>query len=80
MQRLTSALFLLGLGALVAAIYQHMDLAVTPIAGMAINAAAPEQVGAANIVTAVVLGYRGFDTLLELTILFAAATAGGLAR
>jgi multicomponent Na+:H+ antiporter subunit B len=35
-------------------------------------------VGAGNIVTAVVLAFRGFDTLLELTILFTAATAGGL--
>jgi len=35
--------------------------------------------GAANLVTAVVLGYRGIDTLMELTILFAAAAAGSLA-
>ena len=34
--------------------------------------------GAANIVTAVVFGYRGFDTLGEISILFAAATAAGL--
>ena len=34
--------------------------------------------GAANIVTAILLGYRGFDTLGELSILFAAATAAGL--
>jgi multicomponent Na+:H+ antiporter subunit B len=79
MQRLTSALFLLGLGLLIAAILRTMELgAVTPIAGQAINAVAAEQVGAANFVTAVVLAYRGFDTLLELTILFTAATAGGL--
>jgi len=79
MQRFTSALFLLGLGLLIAAIFQHMDFSGTlPIAGDAINAAAAQQTGAANFVTAVVLGYRGFDTLLELTILFTAATAGGL--
>jgi multicomponent Na+:H+ antiporter subunit B len=79
MRRLSSALFLLGLGLLVAAIFQTMEFgSVAPIAGQAINAAAAEQVGAANFVTAVVLGYRGFDTLLELTILFTAATAGGL--
>ncbi len=35
-------------------------------------------VGAANIVTSVVLAYRGIDTLGELAILFAAATAAGL--
>jgi multicomponent Na+:H+ antiporter subunit B len=79
MQRLSSALFLLGLGVLIAAILGTMQLGnVSPLAGDAINAAAADQVGAANFVTAVVLGYRGFDTLLELTILFTAATAGGL--
>ncbi|HFD78823.1 MAG TPA: sodium:proton antiporter [Gammaproteobacteria bacterium] len=79
MQRFTSALFLLGLGVLIAAIFRNMDLAAsTPIVGDAINAAAAQQVGAANFVTSVVLGYRGFDTLMELTILFTAATAGGL--
>jgi multicomponent Na+:H+ antiporter subunit B len=79
MRRLSSALFLLGLGLLVAAIFQTIEFGnVAPIAGQAINAVAAQQVGAANFVTAVVLGYRGFDTLLELTILFTAATAGGL--
>jgi len=79
MRRLSSALFLLGLGLLIAAIFQTMEFAsVAPIAGQAINAVAAEQVGAANFVTSVVLAYRGFDTLLELTILFTAATAGGL--
>lgn len=78
MRRFTSALFLAGLIVLVAAIYQQMQFRTGPVIGDGINAAAAEQVGAANFVTAVVLGYRGFDTLLELTILFAAATAGGL--
>ena len=79
MRRLSSALFLLGLGLLIAAIFQTMEFgSVAPIAGQAINTVAAEQVGAANFVTAVVLAYRGFDTLLELTILFTAATAGGL--
>jgi multicomponent Na+:H+ antiporter subunit B len=79
MQRLSSALFLLGLGVLIVAMLRTVELgSVPPLAGEAINAAAADQVGAANFVTAVVLGYRGFDTLLELTILFTAATAGGL--
>jgi multicomponent Na+:H+ antiporter subunit B len=43
-----------------------------------ILAKAPDEVGASNIVTAVLLGYRGIDTLGELSILFAAATAAGL--
>jgi multicomponent Na+:H+ antiporter subunit B len=78
MRRLTSALFLAGLAVLMAAIYQQMNLVVTPLAGDAINASAAQQTGAGNFVTAVVLGFRGFDTLLELTILFTAATAAGL--
>jgi multicomponent Na+:H+ antiporter subunit B len=78
MRRLTSALFLVGLAILVAAVYQQMNLLVTPLAGDAINVSAGQQVGAGNIVTAVVLAFRGFDTLLELTILFTAATAAGL--
>ena len=78
MRRITSALFLVGLAVLVAAIYQQMNLLVTPLAGDAINVSAGQRVGAGNIVTAVVLAFRGFDTLLELTILFTAATAAGL--
>jgi multicomponent Na+:H+ antiporter subunit B len=78
MRRIASILFLVGLGVLIAAIYQQMNLTSEPLVGRAINAAAAKQVGAANFVTAVVLGYRGADTLLELTILFTAATAGGL--
>ncbi len=78
MAKFASALLLVGLAVLGLAIYQHLDLLVTPLAGDAINAVAAEQVGAANLVTSVVLAYRGFDTLLELTILFTAATVGGL--
>lgn len=79
MRAFTASLFLLGLGLLIVAIFQHMDLTATlPLAGEAINSAAADEVGAANFVTAVILGYRGYDTLLELTILFTAATAGAL--
>lgn len=78
MRRLASILFLIGLVMLIAAIFQPVVIgSANPLVGNAINAAAPEQVGAANLVTAVVLGYRGFDTLLELTILFTAAMAAG---
>jgi len=38
----------------------------------------PAEVGAANIVTAVVVTYRGLDTLGEVTVLFIAATGVGL--
>lgn len=37
-----------------------------------------EQTGANNIVTAVVFDYRGFDTLGEATVLFAAVLGIGL--
>lgn len=46
--------------------------------GSAVLAEAAQRIGAANIVTSVVLGYRGIDTLGELAILFTAATAAGL--
>jgi multicomponent Na+:H+ antiporter subunit B len=36
-----------------------------------------EETGAANIVTSVVVGYRGFDTLGEVTVLFIAAIGLG---
>jgi multicomponent Na+:H+ antiporter subunit B len=36
-----------------------------------------EQTGSANIVTAIVVNYRGFDTLGEVTVLFLSATALG---
>ena len=36
-----------------------------------------EETGAVNIVTSVVLSYRGFDTLGEVTVLFLAATGVG---
>lgn len=77
--RLTSSLFIIGLAVLTAAVYQHMQPGAAPmLAGQAINAESASRVGAANLVASVLLAYRGFDTLLELTILFAAATAGGL--
>ena len=38
----------------------------------------PEELGAANVVTAVVVTYRGLDTLGEVTILFTAAAVVGL--
>jgi multicomponent Na+:H+ antiporter subunit B len=43
-----------------------------------ILARAPDEVGASNIVAAVIFGYRGIDTMGELAVLFAAATSAGL--
>lgn len=79
MRSLATLLFLGGLGFLLMVITAALPLGDPPMrVGEAIQQTAAAQVGAANFVTAVVLGYRGLDTLGELSILFAAATAGGL--
>ncbi len=79
MARIASLLFVTGLGFLLLVIATQLGFGHTPmLIGQGILAAGPSEVGAANIVTAVVLGYRGIDTLGELAILFAAATAAGL--
>ncbi len=79
MAKLTGLLFAAGLAFLLLVLAAGMELgtAKTRI-GDQITQVAPTEVGAANIVTAVVLAYRGFDTLGELAILFAAATAAGV--
>lgn len=79
MRTAASLLFLTGLAFLLSVIAGHLQFGEGPmIAGQGINQAAPEATGAANIVAAVLLAYRGIDTLGELAILFTAATAGGL--
>jgi len=77
MFRWSALLFIAGLGVMIVAAYMDVDGFVT-VLGDGINAAAPQQTGAANFVTSVVLGYRGFDTLLELTILFSSALVAAL--
>lgn len=79
MQRFTSLLFLAGFLFLLSVMTGLLPFGQPPmLVGQTIHQLAPEQTGSANIVTAVLLGYRGIDTLGELAILFAAATAGGL--
>jgi len=79
MYRLTSLLFALGLTLLLFGLVSQLDFGHAPmLIGDAIDQVGVEQVGAANLVTSVVLGYRGIDTLGELAILFSAATAAGL--
>ena len=78
-QEWASWLLILGLGLLLAAVLRALPFGAAPMeVGQAVVARAPEQVGAANVVTSVVLAYRGLDTLGELTILFVAATAAGM--
>jgi multicomponent Na+:H+ antiporter subunit B len=79
MRSLVTLLFLGGLGFLLTVIAGILPFGDPPmLVGNTIQQTAADELGAANFVTAVVLGYRGLDTLGELSILFAAATAGGL--
>lgn len=79
MPRLATLLFVGGLAFLLLVLTTGLPFGAPPMRiGGAIQQVGADEVGAANLVTAVVLGYRGLDTLGELSILFAAATAGGL--
>jgi len=79
MRKIASLVFAGGLAFLLFVIVSQLGFGEPPmVVGQGILQAAPAEVGAVNIVTAVVLGYRGIDTLGELAILFAAATAAGL--
>jgi multicomponent Na+:H+ antiporter subunit B len=79
MRNIASLVFTAGLAFLLLVIAAQLGFGEpTMRVGGAILDQAPAEVGAANIVTAVLLGYRGIDTLGELSILFAAATAAGL--
>jgi multicomponent Na+:H+ antiporter subunit B len=79
MRNLTGLFFAGGLSFMLLSIASVLDFGATPmLVGTAIQSAAVEETGATNLVTSVVLGYRGIDTLGELSILFAAATGAGL--
>ncbi len=76
--RITGLLFTVGLALLIGAIWQQFELGEAPMRiGAAINQQALAEVGAANVVTSVVLGYRGIDTLGEIAILFSASLVVG---
>lgn len=75
----TSLLFAAGLAFLLLVIGAQFLFGAAPmLVGNEILHKAAEETGTANLVTAVVLGYRGIDTLGEIAILFTAATAAGL--
>ncbi len=79
MRNFTALLFAGGFGFMLFSLFIGLDFGNPPmLAGETIQAAAADEVGAANFVTAVVLAYRGIDTLGELSILFAASAAAGL--
>jgi multicomponent Na+:H+ antiporter subunit B len=78
-RNLASLLFAGGLLFFLMVLVGGFDLGQSPmLVGQGVQASAQDEVGAANFVTSVVLAYRGFDTLGELSILFAAAAAAGL--
>ena len=79
MRNLAALLFTGGLSFLLLVIVSQLNLGETPmIVGQQMLNEAGADVGAANIVTSVLLAYRAFDTLGELSVLFAAATTAGL--
>lgn len=79
MRNLTALLFAGGLAFLLLVLAAELPLGTAPaIAGGQILAEGARATGAANLVTSVVLAYRGIDTLGELSILFAAAAGVGL--
>lgn len=76
---LPSLIFLTGLSMLLVLLMMDLPLGEAPMpVGQSILEEAVNTTGAANMVTSVVLAYRGMDTLGELSILFIAATAVGL--
>ena len=79
MTKFASLIFIAGLAFFLMVVTGFLPIGHSPmLVGNAILDSAKEQVGAANVVTSVVLAYRGLDTLGELSILFAAASAVGL--
>ncbi|HPE59800.1 MAG: sodium:proton antiporter [Thiothrix sp.] len=75
------AVFLLLLG--LAAIFMHLMQGYIPATGLNQTAQyyaehAAQDLGAANIVTAIIVTYRGLDTLGEVTVLFLASTIIGM--
>jgi multicomponent Na+:H+ antiporter subunit B len=78
LRQITSLIFLVGLGFLLGAVLKILAYDITGEVGATIVDSAAIEVGTANIVTSVLLAYRGLDTLGELTVLFVAATAAGL--
>ena len=76
MRNLAALLFAGGLGFFLLVLASQLSLGQPPmVVGQEILTVAGPEVGAANIVTSVLLAYRGIDTLGELSILFAALVA-----
>lgn len=80
LREISGLIFIIGLGLLIGAVLKTLayDNILFGAVGANILDIAPTEVGTANIVSSVLLAYRGLDTLGELTILFVAATAAGM--
>jgi len=79
MRNYSALLFASGLAFMLLVIAWQFTIGGAPmLVGEAILNQAADELGAANLVTSVVLGYRGIDTLGEIAILFTAATATSL--
>lgn len=79
MRQFASLLFLLGFAFFLSVLLGALPFGGAPMqVGQAIVDQNIQATGAANVVTGVLLAFRGLDTLGELTILFVAATAAGM--
>ena len=79
MRNYSALLFASGLAFLLMVITWQFTIGAAPmLVGEAILQQAAQELGATNLVTSVVLGYRGIDTLGEIAILFTAASATSL--
>jgi multicomponent Na+:H+ antiporter subunit B len=79
MRNVSALVFACGLAFLLLVISGQFLVGGAPmLVGEAILQQAANEAGAANLVTSVVLGYRGIDTLGEIAILFTAAAATSL--
>lgn len=79
MRNISALVFASGLAFLLMVIAGQFIFGEAPmLVGEAILQQAVDEVGAANLVTSVVLGYRGIDTLGEIAILFTASSATAL--
>ena len=76
MRSVTALLFTGGLCFLLVVIASQLDFGQAPMrVGQQILDVAGAEVGAANIVTSVLLAYRGFDTLGEVVVVYTAGVA-----
>ncbi len=79
MRNVSGLLFSGGLAFLLLVIATHLPFGQPlMLVGSDIIQASPHEVGSANVVAAILLAYRGIDTLGELSILFTAAAGVGL--